>query len=77
MSLGCSLALNNDAVWFVPAGAVEQDIELGLLTALPMPFADTDESIGLMHRNDAARTPVEESLVDALREAGRARAAAK
>jgi LysR family transcriptional regulator, pca operon transcriptional activator len=30
-----------------------------------------------MRRNDAARTPVEESLVDALREAGRARAGSK
>ncbi len=76
VSIGRSLALKNDVVWFVPAGAVEHDIELGLLTALPMPFAGTDELIGLMRRNDAACTPVEESLVDALREAGRARAGA-
>jgi len=77
VSLGRSLALHNDAVWFVPAGAVEHDIALGLLVALPMPFAGTDEPIGLIRRNDAARTPVEESLVDAIREAGRSRAASK
>jgi LysR family transcriptional regulator, pca operon transcriptional activator len=77
VSLGRSLAMNNDAVWFVPAGAVEQDIGLGLLAALPMPFAGTDEPIGLIRRNDAARTPVEESLVDSLREAGRSRAGSK
>jgi LysR family pca operon transcriptional activator len=77
VSLGRSLAMNNDAVWFVPAGAVEQDIALGLLAALPMPFAGTDEPIGLIRRNDAARTPVEETLVDALREAGRSRAGSK
>ncbi|MDR5739802.1 pca operon transcription factor PcaQ [Caballeronia sp. LZ016] len=77
VSLGRSLALHNDAVWFVPAGAVEHDIALGLLAALPMPFAGTDEPIGLIRRNDAARTPVEESLVDAIREAGRSRAATK
>ncbi|MBC8637627.1 pca operon transcription factor PcaQ [Caballeronia sp. EK] len=77
VSLGRSLAMNNDAVWFVPAGAVEQDIALGLLAALPMPFAGTDEPIGLIRRNDAARTPVEETLVDALREAGRSRARSK
>jgi LysR family pca operon transcriptional activator len=77
VSLGRSLALHNDAVWFVPAGAVEHDIALGLLVALPMPFAGTDEPIGLIRRNDAARTSVEESLVDAIREAGRLRAASK
>ncbi|WP_250467371.1 pca operon transcription factor PcaQ [Caballeronia sp. GAFFF2] len=77
VSLGRALALHNDAVWFVPAGAVAQDIALGLLVALPMPFAGTDEPIGLIRRNDSARTPVEESLVDALREAGRARAGNK
>ncbi|SAK54944.1 LysR family transcriptional regulator [Caballeronia pedi] len=77
VSLGRSLAMNNDAVWFVPAGAVEQDIALGLLAALPMPFAGTDEPIGLIRRNDSARTPVEETLVDALREAGRSRAGSK
>ncbi|MDR5808266.1 pca operon transcription factor PcaQ [Caballeronia sp. LZ019] len=77
VSLGRSLALHDDAVWFVPAGAVEHDIALGLLAALPMPFAGTDEPIGLIRRNDAARTPVEESLVDAIREAGRSRAATK
>lgn len=77
VSLGRSLALHNDAVWFVPAGAVEHDIALGLLVALPMPFAGTDEPIGLIRRNDAARTAVEESLVDAIREAGRSRAASK
>ncbi len=77
VSLGRSLVLKNDAVWFVPAGAVEYDISLGLLAALPMLFASIDEPIGLMRRNDAARSPVEETLVDAFREAGRSRAARK
>jgi LysR family pca operon transcriptional activator len=77
VSLGRSLALSNDAVWFVPAGTVERDISLGLLVALAMPFAGTDEPIGLIRRNDAARTPVEESLIDAMREAGRARIGTK
>ncbi len=66
VSLGRSLALRNDAVWFVPAGAVGHDIALGLLTALPMPFVGTAEPIGFMRRNDAARRPIEEILVDAL-----------
>jgi LysR family pca operon transcriptional activator len=77
VSLGRALALNNDAVWFVPAGAVERDIAFGLLAALSMPFAGTDEPIGLIRRTDAARTPVEESLIDAIRDAGRARIGTK
>jgi LysR family pca operon transcriptional activator len=77
VSLGRALALHNDAVWFVPAGAVQHDIALGLLAPLAMPFAGTDEPIGLIRRNDAARTPVEDSLIDAIREAGRARISTK
>jgi len=42
-----------------------------------MPFAGTDEPIGLIRRNDAPRTPVEDSLMDAIREAGRARIGTK
>jgi LysR family transcriptional regulator, pca operon transcriptional activator len=75
VSLGRALALHNDAVWFVPAGAVGHDIALGLLVPLAMPFAGTDEPIGLIQRNDAARTPVQDSLIEAMREAGRARTA--
>jgi LysR family transcriptional regulator, pca operon transcriptional activator len=77
VSLGRALALHNDAVWFVPEGAVEHDIALGLLVPLAMPFAGTDEPIGLIRRNDAAHTPVEDSLTDAIREAGRARIGTK
>ncbi|SAL23710.1 pca operon transcription factor PcaQ [Caballeronia humi] len=77
VSLGRALALHNDAVWFVPAGAVQHDIALGLLAPLAMPFAGTDEPIGLIRRNDTARTPVEDSLIDAIREAGRARISTK
>jgi LysR family transcriptional regulator, pca operon transcriptional activator len=74
VSLGRALALHNDAVWFVPSGAVEHDIELGLLARLPMPFAGTDEPIGLIRRNDHGPSPTAESLMDAIRDAARGRA---
>lgn len=71
VSLGRALALTNDAVWFVPSGAVAQDLEMGLLARLPMPFAGTDEPIGLIRRNDHAPSPTAESLLDAIRAAAR------
>ena len=77
VSLGRALALHNDAVWFVPASVVEHDIELKLLARLPMPFAGADEPIGLILRHDRARSPALDSLIDAIREAGRQREAVR
>ena len=77
VSLGRALALHNDAVWFVPSSVVEHDIELKLLARLPMPFAGADEPIGLILRHDRARSPALESLIDAIREAGRQREAVR
>ncbi|MBV8627410.1 MAG: pca operon transcription factor PcaQ, partial [Paraburkholderia sp.] len=39
VSVGRALALENDAVWFVPAGAVEYDLRRGTLVRLPLPSA--------------------------------------
>lgn len=77
VSLGRALALHNDAVWFVPSSVVEHDIELKLLARLPMPFAGADEPIGLILRHDRARSPALDSLIDAIREAGRQREAVR
>ncbi len=52
VSLGRALALHNDAVWFVPLSVAEHDIGLDVLATLPMPFAGTDEPIGLIRRYD-------------------------
>jgi LysR family pca operon transcriptional activator len=77
VSLGRALALHNDAVWFVPSSVVEHDIELKLLARLPMPFAGADEPIGLILRHDRVRLPALDSLIDAIREAGRQREAVR
>ena len=77
VSLGRALALHNDAVWFVPSSVVEHDIELKLLARLPMPFASADEPIGLILRHDRVRSPALDSLIDAIREAGRQREAVR
>jgi LysR family pca operon transcriptional activator len=77
VSLGRALALHNDAVWFVPSSVVEHDIALKLLTRLPMPFASADEPIGLILRHDRAKSPALDSLIDAIRDAGREREAVR
>ncbi|KLU26870.1 LysR family transcriptional regulator [Caballeronia mineralivorans PML1(12)] len=77
VSLGRALALHNDAVWFVPSSVVEHDIALKLLARLPMPFAGADEPIGLILRHDRAKSPALDSLIDAIREAGRQREAVR
>lgn len=75
VSVGRTLALHNDAIWFVPSSAVEHDVALKLLAHLPMPFAGTDEPIGLILRHDSPRSPAIDNLIDAIRDAGRAREA--
>jgi LysR family pca operon transcriptional activator len=70
VSLGRALALHNNAVWFVPLSVVEHDIGVGLLATLPMPFAGTDEPIGLIRRNDHAPAAAVDGLIDAIRAAG-------
>jgi LysR family pca operon transcriptional activator len=75
VSLGRSLALQNEAVWFVPSSVVEHDLASGQLAMLAMPFAGTDEPIGLIRRNDgpAAHVGAAASLIEAIREAGHRR----
>jgi len=73
VALGRALALSNDAVWFVPSSAIEDDVARDLLVKLAMPASGTDEPIGLIRRSDAALADPASALVDALREAGRER----
>ena len=47
VSMGRALALQNEAVWFVPSSAVEEDVARGVLVSLQMPFAGTE--IGRAH----------------------------
>ncbi|RTZ48027.1 pca operon transcription factor PcaQ [Candidimonas sp. SYP-B2681] len=70
VSMGRALALQNEAVWFVPSSAVEEDVARGVLESLQMPFAGTDEPIGLIRRNDVGLNPVTAKLIDCVRNTG-------
>ena len=76
VSTGRALALENDAVWFVPQSAVEYELAHGMLVRLPLPFAGTGEPVGLIRRSDTQPSPVGFALIDALRTVARQRMAA-
>jgi len=67
VSVGRALALENDAVWFVPRSAIEYELAHGLLVPLPLPVAGTEEPVGLILRSDTQPTPVGRALIDAVR----------
>jgi LysR family transcriptional regulator, pca operon transcriptional activator len=69
VSVGRALALENDAVWFVPAGAVEYDLRSGTLVRLPLPSAGGEEPVGVIQRTDTQPTPAGRALIEAVRRA--------
>ncbi|ALP65608.1 pca operon transcription factor PcaQ [Paraburkholderia caribensis] len=75
VSVGRALALENDAVWFVPRSAIEYELAHGLLVPLPLPIAGTEEPVGLILRSDTQPTPVGRALIDAVRKVARERLA--
>ena len=75
VSVGRALALENDAVWFVPRSAIEYELAHGLLTPLPLPVAGTEEPVGLILRSDTQPTPVGRALIEAVRKVARERLA--
>ena len=57
-SLSRQLTVDFDYVWFVPSGAVKDDLRRGVLTALP---------IAILTRVDATLTPGTQTLLSAIR----------
>ncbi|TDV11507.1 pca operon transcription factor PcaQ [Paraburkholderia caballeronis] len=76
VSVGRALALENDAVWFVPSGVVEYDLRHGALVRLPLPSAGSEEPVGLIQRTDTQPSIAGRALIDAVRRAARERVAA-
>jgi LysR family transcriptional regulator, pca operon transcriptional activator len=71
VSVGRALALENDAVWFVPAGAVEYDLRQGALVRLPLPPGGGEEPVGLILRTDTQPSPAGRALIEAVKGAAR------
>lgn len=61
-SLSRQLTVDFDYVWFVPSGAVKDDLRRGVLTALPIATQGAGEPIGILTRVDATLTPGTQTL---------------
>lgn len=66
-SLSRQLTVDFDYVWFVPSGAVKDDLRRGVLTALPIATQGAGEPIGILTRVDATQTPGTQTLLSAIR----------
>ncbi|CAM7098294.1 DNA-binding transcriptional regulator, LysR family [Klebsiella pneumoniae] len=66
-SLSRQLTVDFDYVWFVPSGAVKDDLRRGVLTALPITTQGAGEPIGILTRVDATLTPGTQTLLSAIR----------
>ncbi len=66
-SLTRQLTVDFDYVWFVPSGAVKDDLRRGVLTALPIATQGAGEPIGILTRVDATLTPGTQTLLSAIR----------
>ncbi|HDG8141910.1 TPA: LysR family transcriptional regulator [Klebsiella quasipneumoniae subsp. quasipneumoniae] len=66
-SLSRQLTVDFDYVWFVPSGAVKDDLRRGVLTALPIATQGAGEPIGILTRVDAMLTPGTHTLLSAIR----------
>ena len=66
-SLSRQLTVDYDYIWFVPSGAVKDDLRRGLLTALPVPTQRAGEPIGILTRVDATFSSGAQTLLSAIR----------
>ncbi|MFW3907733.1 LysR substrate-binding domain-containing protein [Klebsiella pneumoniae] len=66
-SLSRQLTVDFDYVWFVPSGAVKDDLRRGVLTSLPIATQGAGEPIGILTRVDATLTPGTQTLLSAIR----------
>ncbi|WP_437889728.1 LysR substrate-binding domain-containing protein [Phytobacter sp. V91] len=66
-SLSRQLTANFDYVWFVPSGAVKNDLRQGSLVALPVAPTGIGDPIGIITRIDAPLSAGVQSLINAIR----------
>ncbi|EMB7687769.1 LysR family transcriptional regulator [Salmonella enterica] len=66
-SLSRQLTVDYDYVWFVPSGAVKEDLRQATLVSLPVPTQSAGESIGILTRVDIPLSTGAQMLIAAIR----------
>jgi DNA-binding transcriptional LysR family regulator len=66
-SLSRQLTVDYQYVWFVPSGAVKEDLRQGTLSALPVPTHGAGEPIGILTRVDTPLSPAAQALLTCIR----------
>ncbi|EKJ6481121.1 LysR substrate-binding domain-containing protein [Salmonella enterica subsp. enterica serovar Kiambu] len=66
-SLSRQLTVDYDYVWFVPSGAVKEDLRQATLVSLPVPTQSADEPIGILTRVDIPLSTGAQMLIAAIR----------
>ncbi|MFP5597659.1 LysR substrate-binding domain-containing protein [Kluyvera sp. 142486] len=66
-SLSRQLTVDYNYIWFVPSGAVKDDLRRGVLTALPIATQGQGEPIGILTRVDTPLSSGAQTLLSAVR----------
>ncbi|MBN6045219.1 LysR family transcriptional regulator [Citrobacter sp. ku-bf4] len=66
-SLSRQLTVDYNYVWFVPSGAVKEDLRQATLVSLPVPTQGAGEPIGILTRVDSPLSSGAQSLIAAIR----------
>lgn len=66
-SLSRQLTVDYDYVWFVPSGAVKEDLRQATLVSLPVPTQSAGEPIGILTRVDISLSTGAQMLIAAIR----------
>ncbi|ECD3898817.1 LysR family transcriptional regulator [Salmonella enterica subsp. enterica serovar Haga] len=67
-SLSRQLTVDYDYVWFVPSGAVKEDLRQATLVSLPVPTQSAGEPIGILTRVDIPLSTGAQMLIAAIRQ---------
>ncbi|EAZ6787638.1 LysR family transcriptional regulator [Salmonella enterica] len=66
-SLSRQLTVDYDYVWFIPSGAVKEDLRQATLVSLPVPTQSAGEPIGILTRVDIPLSTGAQMLIAAIR----------
>jgi LysR family pca operon transcriptional activator len=67
VSIARGYALQSDAVWVSPLGAIRPELDSGMLAQLPISMDGTEELVGLTLRADMAATQAQQQLIGNIR----------